>query len=137
MNKLFLLFGLMALVSCSTMRKNNSYDYISYGQGGGISGEVKGFEINNGSELYSVTKKVNGEAEKKLIRSLTQKEQRTISKKIKSAQALDYIYKELDNYYYYLEVQKAPLKNYITWGGNKSPSKSIRELYDYLYFISN
>lgn len=131
------IFMLLSIISCGSLRQQDRFEFIGYGQGGGISGEVKGFEINADGQIHSTSKMVNGEVEKKEIRKLSKKELREIAKKIDQSKALTYNYKELDNYYYYLEIHKGAQKNYITWGGNKTPSKGIRELYDYLYFLSN
>ena len=132
LNKILLGIIVLSFVSCASLKTHKNFDTLIFGQGGGITGEVTGFEITKNTELYSYSRTVHGKVDKKYKLHLSRKNLQEIDQKIELSKALTYSFQEADNFYYFIEIQKGPKKNYISWGGNKSPAKEIKELYDYL-----
>lgn len=125
--KLYLLFFLPILISCSTSKPiiQTGIKEINFGTGGGFTGEVKTYVLTTESKLLEKGKEL------KKVKSET-----TLSLYNKALVVKDYSFNEPDNIYMFIEIKTNEKTNRIVWHVGSKIDDKIIELYNNLISIT-
>ena len=87
------------------MKENNKVEEVSFGSGGGFTGEIIKYTLNRDGNIYR-----NGS----FIKRVPKKEVNRLFGKLKTIS--DYHYNISDNMYNFIEINMKSKKNEIVWG---------------------
>ena len=113
--------------ACTTIgiMENNRVEEVSFGSGGGFTGEIIKYTLNRDGNIYR-----NGS----FIKRVPQKEVNRLFGKLKTIS--DYHYNISDNMYNFIEINKKSKKNEIVWGVvDKNIDSRVISIYSALKII--
>jgi hypothetical protein len=130
--KIFLLLNLTIMSSCKTNKaafdpSNTEKDFITFGNGGGISGQVKKYYFTNDGKIYlQETDNI------KLVYSLPEKTSNQIFGSYLKLGLDKNILNEPGNRYYFLEMKTKEVNHALKWGKNEIQNPNIEKFYTVL-----
>ncbi len=113
--------------ACTTIgiMENNRVEEVSFGSGGGFTGEIIKYTLNRDGNIYR-----NGS----FIKRVPQKEVNRLFGKLKTIS--DYHYNISDNMYNFIEINMKSKKNEIVWGVvDKNIDSRVISIYSALKII--
>lgn len=107
------------------MKENNKVEEVSFGSGGGFTGEIIKYTLNRDGNIYR-----NGS----FIKRVPKKEVNRLFGKLKTIS--DYHYNISDNMYNFIEINMKSKKNEIVWGVvDKNIDSRVISIYSALKII--
>lgn len=121
--KLYSLLLLVMLNSCATSKiAKTGIEQISFGSGGGFTGEVKFYTISADSKLLEKGNELKKLDSKKTLNLFTQ-----------ATELKEYTFNAPENMYSFIEIKTKEKTNRIVWGfGSTTVNKKVTKLYNEL-----
>lgn len=121
---------LIIAVSCQSQRftpETFSGKQLSFGNGGGFSGQVKEYTLLENGQLFSANSLTN---ETKELKKIDKKQTKALFAKMEALHPASINFKHPGNRYYFLKLKEGKAVHEITWGSTNHPApEGIQELY--------